>query len=106
MNEQQLAEIEARAKYVRALEELIMETAIVLDPDCPDIDAYLDGHCSLVVRARESQADNAKLREQLQEAGELAEEAVGYVSPYFRDKWNMDERLRNVRGALKWTGPP
>ena len=48
-------------------------------------------------------ASEERLRAELQEAGELAEEAVGYVSPYFRDKWNMDERLRNVRCALRWT---
>ena len=29
-------------------EKWIREIAVELDPDCPDIGAYVDGHCSIV----------------------------------------------------------
>jgi len=41
-----------------------------------------------------------KLRKALEDAVELAEEAMSYVSPIFREKWDMDERLAEVKSAL------
>jgi len=41
-----------------------------------------------------------KLRKALEDAAELAEEAMSYVSPTFREKWDMDERLSEVKRAL------
>jgi len=32
---------------------------------------------------------------------ELAEEAISYVSPYFREKWMMDDRLAELRKAAE-----
>lgn len=34
-------------EQISLLREIILRTANIVDPDCPDADAYLDGHCSL-----------------------------------------------------------
>jgi hypothetical protein len=35
------------AEHVPRLCEIIRKTAAEVDPECPDVDAYVDGHCSL-----------------------------------------------------------
>lgn len=40
--------------------------------------------------------DNDDIHELL----ELTEEAVGYVPPYFRQKWDMDKRLAIIESRL------
>lgn len=49
----------------------------------------------------------------LAEACDLAEEAIGYVTDYFRDKWHMLERLTALKAKIPpevyrefWTDDP
>ena len=44
---QQAVEVDAMSDK-KFLEKQILEIAYLLDPDCPDCGAYLDGHCCIV----------------------------------------------------------
>jgi hypothetical protein len=40
-------------KRVAELEGWVRSTAVILDPDCPDVGAYVDGHCALARSVQE-----------------------------------------------------
>ena len=42
-------------------------------------------------------ANNSALMVALDEVIDLAEEGIGYTSQYFREKWNMDGRLSDLK---------
>lgn len=47
-------------------------------------------------------ADNPNsLLDTLDTAIELAEDALEYVPPYFREKWSMNEQLSAIKAARK-----
>lgn len=43
----------------------------------------------------------AKLRNALEDAVDLAEEAMTYVNGYYIEKWDMVKRLETCKAALK-----
>jgi hypothetical protein len=49
-----------------------------------------------VLRAEEA----SEMRAALEDALELADDAIGYVSEHFVEKWSMRERLADCRKAL------
>lgn len=51
-------------------------------------------------RRKAAEQRNATLEAALHVAVELAEEAMGYATEYFREKWRMDERLTEAKAAL------
>ena len=60
-NTRLIAERDALKAESKRLREIIELTARVLDPECPDIEAYPDGHCSLVTVAKLLKAEVAEL---------------------------------------------
>jgi hypothetical protein len=56
--------INALQTRIAKLERVILTTAAQLDPDCPDPDAYVDGHVSLAESAQAviRERDEAKTR--------------------------------------------
>ena len=77
---------------------------------------YQDMLAELQKVAAEADARLAALDPQavaLAEACDLAEEAIGYVTEYFQDKWNMFERLTALKAKIPpevyrefWTDDP
>ena len=64
------------------------------DPDGPDHSVFIPANRMLVEVAPDATLqDIAKI---LPDLIELAAEGIGYTSDYFRDKWEMDERLEEI----------
>lgn len=38
---------DSACETIDGMMDIIRRTAAIVDPDCPDIDAYVDGHCGL-----------------------------------------------------------
>ena len=80
-------------------------------------DGSRDAHCAGSVLANTAHertpmlnveavvAERERLRATLEEAIELAAEGCSYTSDYFREKWEMDERLEGLRWALASLSP-
>lgn len=45
--EMSVAMCDRACETVDAMADIIRRTALIIDPECPDIDAYVDGHCGL-----------------------------------------------------------
>jgi hypothetical protein len=49
----------------------------------------------------EAAREAARLRAALQDALEGLEEMIGYVSPYFREKWELDGYISRAKTVLE-----
>lgn len=56
-------EVREVAKELMRLKALIIDAVQWLDPECPDAEAYVDGHCDLVSSARKLREDSDTLKQ-------------------------------------------
>lgn len=56
-------EVREAAKELMRLKAMILDAVQWLDPECPDAEAYVDGHCDLVSSARRLREDSDKLKQ-------------------------------------------
>lgn len=62
--------------------------------------ALADERDRLVAEVPRLQAENARLRQDLTDAVELAEEGWSYATEYFKSKWTSEERIAVLRAVL------
>lgn len=105
-----VAERDALRERIEALGRMIRNSASHLDPECPDMGAYVDGHCSLIEVAERVVAERDALRAQVEaQLHELTDisEALGTNEGHssaehiadLRAKLAKAERISEVRRA-------
>ncbi len=112
--QQRIAELEAKNSQ---LSKMVRSVAHVFDPECPDADAYLDGHCSVEELCSRKGARIAELESRIRELTEwrpMSEAPRGYRAILVREDthtiniWMLsDECPENMAGeGLGWLPLP
>lgn len=88
--------------YVEHLQKCVRDIANILDPECPDAGAYVDGHCSIVDLVNSKEAEIAQLVTSQKPTDTLSTCIVckknlsNYSSGYFIVHWHFNDDTKQL----------